>query len=149
MSEFKHMSTGRPEAGEYYAGLYNEAQFELDALQEENKKLQKRYEDMRDRAVEFESAAECAELGVFLGLQREAALREELANNHEELSALLGRESLTEQHLAATEQRNSDTIAKLEIAASMMDDDERGNRFAEVCILAIKSLKPTESGASE
>jgi hypothetical protein len=52
----------------------------LAALREENKKVQKRYEDMTDRAVEFESAAESAELGLSLGLQREAALREELAD---------------------------------------------------------------------
>lgn len=54
-----------------------------------------------------------------------------------------------QQRLTAAEWRNADTIAKLELAASMMDDDERGNRFAEVCRLAIKSLKPTESGASD
>lgn len=54
-----------------------------------------------------------------------------------------------QQRLTAAEQRNADTIAKLELAASMMDDDERGNRFAEVCRLAIAAIKPTESGASE
>ena len=36
-----------------------------------------------------------------------AALREELANKHEEFSAVLGRESLTEHRLAAAEQRNA------------------------------------------
>lgn len=53
------------------------------------------------------------------------------------------------QRLTDAEQRNADTIDKLELAASMMDDDERGNRFAEVCRIAIATLKPTESGASE
>ena len=78
-----------------------------------------------------------------------AALREELARvkgiSDNYYSLLVD----ANQSLAVAERRNADTIAKLELAASMMDDDERGNRFAEVCRLAIKSLKPTESGASE
>jgi len=95
-----------------------------------------------------------------------AALREELAKFEGEIVAALpgvrfmdlpdgGAPTLAEQvkrmseALTAAEQRNADTIAKLELAASMMDDDERGNRFAEVCRAAIESLKPTESGASE
>ncbi len=74
-----------------------------------------------------------------------AALREELESMRDRKSSIVD----LQQRLAAAEQRNSETIAKLELAASMMDDDERGNRFAEVCRLAVKSLKPTESGASE
>jgi hypothetical protein len=35
----EHMSTGRPEAGNYYAGLYNEAQFEIVELQAANSDL--------------------------------------------------------------------------------------------------------------
>ena len=78
-----------------------------------------------------------------------SALREELASANNRLHDVATLCATVEQRLAAAEQRNSDTIANLELAASMMDDDERGNRFAEVCRLAIKSLKPTESGASE
>lgn len=44
--------------------------------------------------------------------------------------------------------RISETSAKLELAASMMDDDVRGNRFAEVCRLAISALNPTAEAAS-
>lgn len=77
-----------------------------------------------------------------------SALREELLRLEEEYDTLEHANITLKLNLAAAEQRNADTIAKLELAASMMDDDERGNRFAEICRLAIKSLKPTESGAS-
>lgn len=53
-----------------------------------------------------------------------------------------------QQRLADAERRNSDCAAKLELAASMMDDDERGNRFAEVCRLAIAALNPNPEAAS-
>lgn len=43
---------------------------------------------------------------------------------------------------AAAEQRISDTVAKLQLAADMLDDDERGNRFAQVLQLAIAALNP-------
>ena len=49
-----------------------------------------------------------------------------------------------QQRLADAERRNSDCATKLELAASMMDDDERGNRFAEVCRLAIAALNPKQ-----
>lgn len=45
--------------------------------------------------------------------------------------------------LAAAEQRIADTVAKLELAVEMLDDDERGIRFAQVLRLAIAALNPS------
>lgn len=56
MSEVKqpveHMSTGRPEAGAYYAELYNTAQFELSVLREELAKVNREKNDVAYRANE-------------------------------------------------------------------------------------------------
>lgn len=104
---------------------------------------------MAELELEMESAFSAAQSEL-------AALREELANAKEWsgrldkrcVSLATDKDTLIDRCKAA-EKRNAETVAKLELAASMMDDDERGNRFAEVCRLAIESLKPTESGASE
>ena len=81
-----------------------------------------------------------------------AALREELANVRENSTLLATLDDQTiktlGQRLADAERRNADCAAKLELAASMMDDDERGNRFAEVCQLAIAALNPNPEAAS-
>lgn len=50
--------------------------------------------------------------------------------------------------LAAAEQSISDTVAKLQLAAEMLDDDERGNRFAQVLQLAIAALNPNPEAES-
>lgn len=54
---------------------------------------------------------------------------------------------VSEADFVATEQRIADAIGKLVLAASMMDDDERGNRFAKVCRIVVATLKPTEEVA--
>jgi len=43
---------------------------------------------------------------------------------------------------AAAEQRIADTTAKLQLAIDMLDDDERGNRFAQALRIAIAALNP-------
>ena len=109
---------------------FDAAQSELAALREENKKVQKRYEDMTDRAVEFEAAAESVELGCSLALQRESALREELAGVREVLEATriardaeqYANEELR-QSLAAADQRN----AELQTQLNSIDKHLRGN----------------------
>lgn len=47
----------------------------------------------------------------------------------------------------AAEQRIADTTAKLQLAADMLDNDERGNRFAQVLRLAIAVLNPKPEAA--
>lgn len=51
--------------------------------------------------------------------------------------------------LSATEQRIADTTAKLQLAADMLDDDERGNRFAQVLQLAMAALNPNPNPEAE
>lgn len=53
------------------------------------------------------------------------------------------------EKLAAAEQRIADTVAKLELAADMLDNDERGNRFAKVLRLAIAALNQKSEGESQ
>lgn len=114
------------------------AQSELAALREENKKVQKRYEDMTDRAVEFEAAAESAELG----LQREAALREELTaiktdldkgdwkaeaiQRYAWLKEVSAQRDDLSQRLTAAEQRNSDLIDLIRKAHTWVDRNNCG-----------------------
>lgn len=62
--------------------------------------------------------------------------------------ALQQRLTVQDQRVDELLKRISETSAKLELAASMMDDDVRGNRFAEVCRLAIFALKPTAEAVS-
>lgn len=50
--------------------------------------------------------------------------------------------------LAAAEQRIAGTVAKLQLAVDMLDDDERGNRFAQVLRLAIAALNPNPEAES-
>lgn len=58
--------------------------------------------------------------------------------------------SRLKQKLDAAEQRIAQTVAKLELAVSMLDDDERGNRFAQVLQIAIAALNPKpEAGSHE
>lgn len=96
--------------------LESDAQSELAALREENKKVQKRYEDMTDRAVEFEAAAESAELGVSLGLQREAALREELDDANEDNRMMATVLEYKTRSLTAAEKRNAELKHELELS---------------------------------
>lgn len=124
--------------------LESDAQSELAALREENKKIQKRYEDMTDKAVEFEGEAESAELGLSLALQREDALREELAKRPSEIAMSL------QTKLKAAEQRNSDLIDLIRKAHTWVDRNNFGGWDAyELRDQLAAALKPTESGASE
>lgn len=50
--------------------------------------------------------------------------------------------------LTVAEQRIADTTAKLQLTADMLDDDERGNRFAQVLQLAIAALNPKPEAES-
>jgi hypothetical protein len=79
-----------------------------------------------------------------------------LLNERDEQNHSLEQRRKTEQQAGMAAERRveelgariSETSAKLELAASMMDDDVRGNRFAEVCRLAISALKPTAEAES-
>lgn len=69
-----HMSTGRPEAGAYYASLYSAAQSELAALREENERLKNEsFEGLYNAAID----------------ERDA-LREELATAKDDLVIFKG-----------------------------------------------------------
>lgn len=50
--------------------------------------------------------------------------------------------------LDAAEQRIANTVAKLQLAVDMLDDDDRGNRFAQVLQLAIAALNPNPEAES-
>lgn len=74
-----------------------------------------------------------------------AAARDCIATNYNQLSYGA---SICKEKLAAAEHRIADTVAKLELAVDMLDDDERGNRFAQVLKLAIAALNPNPEAES-
>ncbi len=123
----KSVNTGRPEAGQHYASLYNEAQLELAALRED-------LASVRSMAcmLEHREWAEHAGKGP-IAEKLESAITE----MHNELSS-------AQQSLTAAEQRNAELVELLREVRKDYRVDISGPLWTQIDA----ALKPTESGAS-